>query len=104
MLKEYYRGQMVRPGAFGLLVNPFYFARKGLYEVIRELAGQISGRALDVGCGYKPYEKLFAVTEYVGLELDTPDNRARKRADVYYDGRTLPFESASFDSIICNQV
>ena len=103
-LREYYRGQLVRPGLAGLLVNPFYFARKGLYEAVRDLSGQVTGRVLDVGCGSKPYEKLFAAAEYVGLEIDTPENRARKRADVYYDGTTFPFESESFDSIVCNQV
>ena len=103
-LRDYYRGQMFRPGLAGLLVNPFYFARKGLYDAIQELSAGVAGKLLDVGCGSRPYERLFAATEYVGLELDTPENRARGLADVYYDGAALPFATASFDAIVCNQV
>lgn len=103
-LRDYYRGQLARPGVVGLLVNPFYFARRGLLLAMREFAGQVSGRLLDVGCGSRPYEQLFATTGYVGLEVDTPANRALKRADVYYDGTTFPFEDASFDTVLCNQV
>jgi SAM-dependent methyltransferase len=103
-LKRHYQQQMVQPGLVGLFVNPFYFARKGLFHEVSTLSGHVAGRVLDVGCGYKPYEHLFRATEYVGLEIDTPENRARKRADVFYDGTTFPFESASFDSLVCNQV
>lgn len=103
-LKRYYQQQMMQPGLVGLFVNPFYFARKGLFYEVSTLSGHVAGRVLDVGCGHKPYEHLFRATEYVGLEIDTPENRARKRADAYYDGTTFPFESASFDSLVCNQV
>jgi SAM-dependent methyltransferase len=95
---------MMRPGPLGLFVNPFYFARMGLYDAVRRLAPHVRGRTLDVGCGSKPYEGLFPSSEYVGLELETPENRRSKQADAFYDGRTFPFESRSFDSAVCNQV
>ena len=103
-LKAYYFRQMMHPGLLGLLVNPFYFARHGLLLGVRELASGICGRVLDVGCGSRPYESLFDASEYVGLELDTPENRLTKKADVYYAGTTFPFEPNSFDSVVCNQV
>lgn len=103
-LKAYYFSQMMHPGPLGLLVNPFYFARRGLLVAVRELAAGIHGRVLDVGCGSRPYESLFDASEYVGLELDTPENRLTKKADVYYVGKTFPFEPNSFDSVVCNQV
>ena len=103
-LKAYYFSQMMHPGPLGLLVNPFYFARRGLLVAVRELAAGIHGRVLDVGCGSRPYESLFDASEYVGLELDTPENRRTKKADVYYAGKTFPFEPNSFDSVVCNQV
>jgi len=59
---------------------------------------------LDVGCGNRPYEQLFDASEYVGLEIDTPENRLTKTADVYYSGTVFPFEPNSFDSVVCNQV
>ena len=103
-LKRYYLAQMARPGAAGLLLNPFYFARRGLYEAVRAFSGQLKGRVLDVGCGTRPYESLFAASEYIGLELDTPAARARNRADYYYDGAVFPFDAESFDALLCNQV
>ena len=103
-LKAYYFEQMMHPGPLGLLVNPFYFARRGLLVAIRQLASRIDGRVVDIGCGSRPYESLFKTSEYIGLELDTPDNRLTKKADVYYDGKTFPFEPNSFDGAVCNQV
>lgn len=103
-LKAYYVQQMMHPGPMGLLVNPFYFARRGLLVAIRHLASRIEGRVVDIGCGSRPYESLFKTSEYIGLELDTPENRLTKKADVYYDGKTFPFEPNSFDGAVCNQV
>ncbi len=103
-LKAFYREQAMRPGPLGLLVNPFYFARQGLYAAVKELGPEIGGRILDVGCGSRPYENLIPAREYIGLEIDTPESRARGKADAFYDGRSFPFEDVSFDSVICNQV
>jgi len=103
-LKAHYFAQMARPGVLGLFVNPFYFARKGLLESVTELGQELRGRLLDVGCGDRPYESLTSAREYLGLEIDTPANRARGRADAYYDGRCFPFDDGTFDAVLCNQV
>lgn len=98
-------GESFAPGVIGIFVNPFFLARRGLHEQLVTLAPRIRGRTLDVGCGQKPYRELFAaVTSYVGLELDTPENRAAKAADVYYDGSTFPFGDDEFDSVVASQV
>jgi SAM-dependent methyltransferase len=99
-----YRRRQFFPGFAGMLINPFYFARKGLAKNISDLAGRITGRTLDVGCGTKPYAHLYGSSEYVGLEIDTPQNRAAKSADYFYDGTRFPFDDAEFDSIVANQV
>ena len=104
MLKAYYLRQLMRPSPVGMLVNPFYFARRGLFLAVAEFAPQIGGNVLDVGCGSRPYETLFHATKYVGLELDTPNNRRTKKADVFYDGGAFPFDADSFDAVVCNQV
>lgn len=103
-LRTYYREKQFFPGLVGIFINPFYFARKGLAKHIFELAKQIKGRTLDVGCGAKPYAHLYASEEYVGLEIDTPQNRAYKQADYYYDGSRFPFADAVFDSLVANEV
>jgi SAM-dependent methyltransferase len=92
------------PGFIGIFTNPFYFARKGLFQNLKEMASLINGKTLDVGCGQKPYRELFESSEYIGLELDSPENRANKRADYFYDGLLFPFRDEEFDSIITNQV
>lgn len=103
-LRSLYLKQQFAPGLLGAFVNPFYLARKGIYREMRSMAPHVSGRILDVGCGRKPYESLFQATEYVGLEVDTPENRANKNADYYYDGRRMPFDDGAFDAVVCNQV
>jgi len=103
-LKRFYTAQMMCPNFAGLFINPFYFARKGLYDGICGLAPRITGRVLDVGCGTQPYRRLFSTAEYTGMELDTQENRAHKRADVFYGGQIFPFDSESFDSLVCSQV
>jgi SAM-dependent methyltransferase len=96
---------MFDPTLLGIFVNPFFLTRRALARSMRKLAGSVQGRVLDVGCGQKPYMQMFDVTEYVGVEIDTPENRAqRKPADVFYDGRHLPFGEAEFDTVVCNQV
>lgn len=104
-LLRFIRRQEFTPGLFGLFVNPFYFARRNLYRHVRALAPELSGKLLDVGCGRKPYREFFNVTEYVGLDIENSGhNHTSEDIDVFYDGKTFPFENASFDAVICSQV
>jgi SAM-dependent methyltransferase len=103
-ITRYLAGQQFNPGLMGPWVNPFFLARRELFRCMSRTAHHLSGRVLDVGCGCKPYRALFSVGEYVGLEIDTPLNRASKRADFFYDGQSFPFPDQSFDGVVCNQV
>ncbi len=73
-------------------------------------APRARGALLDVGCGDKPYEYLFTphVDSYVGVEYSSTYEMtaagARQKADVLYDGVRLPFDDASFDTVINVQV
>lgn len=102
--RNYYLRQQFFPGVVGIFTNPFYFARKGLAWHISALAGHVAGKTLDVGCGSKPYTHLYRSEEYVGLEIDTPQNRAGKKADYFYDGKLFPFADETFDSLVANEV
>jgi len=103
-LKQIYIKEQFNPKILGLFINPFYFARKGLYQNVSKLITNLNGKLLDVGCGTKPYENICNVDEYIGLEIDDEGNRQHNYADVFYDGKTIPFEDKSFDSILSNQV
>jgi SAM-dependent methyltransferase len=102
--RQIYDAAMFFPSVLGVFINPFYFSRKGLARGLSALAPRITGKVLDVGCGNKPYMSLYRASEYIGLEIDSPENRAAKSADHYYDGERFPFESQSFDSVVSNQV
>ena len=101
--RRYYAAQY-NPGLLGLLINPFYLARRGLWRALAGYSQHLDGPLLDVGCGSKPYRGLFPVERYVGLDIDSETARARGVADAFYDGGRFPFEDAAFRSVLCNQV
>lgn len=103
-LKQIYFKEQFNPKILGLFITPFYFARKGLYQNVSALITRLHGKVLDIGCSQKPYQSLCRFTEYIGLEIDTQENRSHKKADYFYDGKTMPFEDKSFDSLISSQV
>jgi SAM-dependent methyltransferase len=102
---SFLKRQSFQPGIFGLFVNPFFFIRRNLYTNIRRAAPRLSGRLLDFGCGRKPYENLFAVSQYIGLDLEqTGHDHRNSKVDVYYDGKHIPFPDESFDALFCGEV
>ena len=104
-IREAIAKQKFHPGPLGMLVNPFYFARKGLLECIAPLAPQVAGQVLDVGCGSKPYRALFECESYVGMDMHNPGHdHAKEDIDVFYDGNAFPFPAEAFDSVVCFQV
>jgi SAM-dependent methyltransferase len=74
---------------------------------LRRAAPMARGRLLDVGCGDKPYESIFRpyVNAYVGVEHEatfakTQASKRVGRPDALYDGIRLPFEDATFDTVL----
>lgn len=105
LLKKYILRQSFNPDFLGLFINPFYFARKGLYNNIKKYSCEISGSLLDVGCGRKPYRSLFNVESYIGMDIENEGHdHSNEDIDVYYDGNQFPFDDNTFDAIITNQV
>lgn len=93
------------PAPWEIVFNPYYVIRRGLYRAIRDHAALARGRILDFGAGSSPYRQLFHCDEYVPVDLESSGHPAdRKKATVYYDGRTLPFQDERFDFILCSEV
>jgi SAM-dependent methyltransferase len=87
------------------LAHPLYLIRSNLYRSIARQSGELSGRLMDFGCGLKPYESLFQVTEYIGVDFTGEgETYHQEKVDVFYDGKTLPFPDNHFDSIFSSEV
>jgi len=85
--------------------HPFYFMRQGLLSAIRKHSSSLSGILLDFGCGSKPYKSIIKVDKYVGLDFDNPGHdHSNEEIDVFYDGKSIPFDDNHFDSILCSEV
>lgn len=104
LLRERWRREHYQPSLLGLIVNPFYFARRGLLDELGRHFPRLTGEVLDVGCGCKPYRPLVPATRYVGLDVDNPFTRKVAAADVFYDGGAFPLPDESFDAVLCSQV
>lgn len=103
-LKYIYKKSVFNSSFIGLIINPFYIARRGIYILIKKYADYVAGNVLDVGCGDKPYMHLFnKAKEYDGLEIESSVHPSTK-ADFFYDGTHFPFPNNVYDTIITNQV
>jgi len=79
-----------------------YEGKLATYPIITFLAKHSHtcyGMLLDIGCGNKPYKKIFSYIEkYVGID------RIGGKADIVADVKFLPIDSHSTDIVLCNQV
>ena len=111
------RGQRMNAWRKRTPLNPYWLDWSKLRQSVIDLSDKASGVLLDVGVSEGPYRSVFepVVDRYVGLEyppsiLDKqPDlwnilDRAKKSVDVFGDGNCLPFEDASFDTVLCTEV
>lgn len=104
--RSIYLTQRFFPTWLSIVVNPFYFSRKNLRSCLFHFCTKLNGRLLDFGCGSKPYKKIFEnANEYIGVDVENEGhNHETEDIDFYYDGMTLPFKAAEFDSILCSEV
>jgi SAM-dependent methyltransferase len=105
-LKRVKDRQAFHPGLLGLVMNPDFITRRGLYNAVRRLAPQLPGDLLDYGCGSKPYAEYFTrASSYLGCDIATSGhNHATSQVDVFFDGKHLPFDDARFDGVVAFEV
>lgn len=102
---SYLRHQSFQPKVSSIFLNPFYFIRHALFTNFRELAPSLQGKLIDLGCGRKPYENLFNVSEYIGIDIEhSGHDHSNSKIDVLYDGSKIPFANQTFDSAFCSEV
>ena len=104
-IKAWGRFQSFQPGPLAILVNPFFFIRRGLFRRLKTHAPKLQGILLDFGCGRKPYRNLFHVDQYIGVDIEqSGHSHENSLIDVFYDGKTIPFNDSYFDSVLCSEV
>jgi len=83
-----------------------FWVIKRIGDAIVAHAHLAHGVLLDVGCGLKPYEKIFAphIEKYYGTEYSPESGFRGNRADVAGDASAMPFADASIDTILCTEV
>ncbi|MBI4191176.1 MAG: class I SAM-dependent methyltransferase [Betaproteobacteria bacterium] len=92
-----------------VFVDPAFIARRRLRQAVGELVERLAlagqGTWLDLGCGARPYEPMFDVERYIGLDvLVSGHPPVSKRHDLLFDGDRLPIQSGTVDGVLCTQV
>lgn len=83
--------------------HPHFLHFRSLFADLQAASAHAKGRLLDMGCGNKPYEEMFAgrISEYVGCDVVQSSDQ---RVDVICQATAIPLEDATFNTILCTQV
>jgi SAM-dependent methyltransferase len=92
-----------------VFADPAFIARSRLRFAVGELVDRLAlagrGTWLDLGCGSRPYESMFDVEHYVGLDVPVSGHPpVSKHHDLLFDGNNLPVRSGTIDGVLCTQV
>lgn len=85
-------------------VGHHYFLHyRSLFSDLKGASVHARGRLLDIGCGNKPFQKMFdgRVHEHVGCDVV---QSSESRVDVICAATDLPFADASYDTVLITQV
>lgn len=83
-------------------LHPQWFAYRNERQNQREIAVQLAGTILDIGCGTQPLRALItAEHHYIGLDYyDTATQWYHTRPQIFADAQQLPIADASVDNIL----
>jgi len=101
------------PESYNIL-NPYFLPFHFLNKYIKEFSVQSDGILLDIGCGVKPYYKIFnnRIGRYIGLDykesINTEDLKtvisSERKTDIWGDAIFLPIKSSSVDTVFSSMV
>lgn len=105
MFEKTEKNEQFNPTWRGMWFNENFIIRRIISEEIQKNSFYLSGKIMDYGCGSRPYEVFFPDSQYVGVDVSISGHPQKdKKADVYFDGETLPFEDCYFDGILASEV
>tara|TARA_B100001059_G_C17822861_1_gene579416 strand:+ start:1298 stop:2026 length:729 start_codon:yes stop_codon:yes gene_type:complete len=105
-LRSVWQRESFHPTYFlGIWINPFFIIRMGLLKGVKKISKIFKGgKLLDVGCGSKPYQSLFKVDSYTGIDIEVSGHdHKRSKIDKFYDGKTIPYEDHQFDYVFSSE-
>jgi ubiquinone/menaquinone biosynthesis C-methylase UbiE len=89
-------------------LNQYRIIRQHIQNNLINSKRYAHGRLLDVGCGTKPYQEIFAdsVSEHIGVDLpaNASANPEAKNVEAYSMLPHLPFKDESFDVVLATEV
>jgi len=85
---------------FDYIFSYRWLLKKNMLETLSAYGKKYGhGILLDIGCGDKPYKKLFShlVDKFIGLDT----NKIPNKADIHGSILALPFKNKTIDTILC---
>ena len=79
-----------------------YWPHRRVRSLLSSRASAASGTMLDLGCGMKPYEGIFApfVSKHIGLDYSPTSGYRGNRSDVWGDAAAIPLKDGSVDTVL----
>ena len=78
-----------------------------IHTLLRREMPKFRGKVVDIGCGNCPFKHLVNEKQahYIGVDVADADKWDYENSEIItYDGKHLPFETASVDHFICTEV
>ena len=78
-----------------------------IFRDAKKFLPSLTGKVLDIGCGQSPYRFLLnpSTTQYHGIDIADAEKFDYSNQEITpFNGKDIPFESESFDAIICTEV
>ncbi len=66
---------------------------------------KFNGKLLDLGCGKKPYQKLYDnySVSSVGIDIEQTPHK-NELIDKYFNGKDIPYDNETFEFVLCTEV